>query len=91
MIRRIDMNVVILGILTKTAITALGVMGLLLAFSRRVTGGLPRQFLPLAALTPWYFTSPALINTRRPIDSPWRAPPGMTFIRQCWITGSGFC
>jgi hypothetical protein len=85
------MNVFILGILTKTAITALGVMGLLLVLIRRMTGGLPRQFLPLVALAPSHFTSPVLINTRRRIDSPWRAPPGMTFIRQCRITGSEFC
>ncbi|MGD0137476.1 MAG: hypothetical protein ABSD28_01255 [Tepidisphaeraceae bacterium] len=85
------MNVVILGILTKTAITALGVMGLLLALCRRGTGGLPRRFLPLAALAPSYFTSPAPINTRRRINCPSRAPPGMTFIRQCRFTGSGFC
>jgi hypothetical protein len=83
------MNVVILGILTKTAIIALGVMGLLMALSRRVTSGFPRRFLPLAALAPSYFTTPAPINTRRPIDSLGRAPPGMTFIRQGRIIGLG--
>jgi len=74
-IRRYDMNVVILGILTKTILLALGAFGLLLGLVRRARGS-GRRVLPpvLLALRP--DLSPVRVNTRRLINMPSRAPPG---------------
>jgi len=69
------MNVVILGILTKTILLALGAFGLLLGLVRRARGS-GRRVLPpvLLALRP--DLSPVRVNTRRLINMPSRAPPG---------------
>src|ERR1700677_2138520 len=79
LIRRFVMNIVILGILTKTVLLVLGVIGLLLALSRGLGNSGRRQILPVLAIVPFDFQSPVRSSTRRWILSPSRAPPEMPF------------
>ena len=85
------MNIVILGILTKTVLLALGVIGLLLAITRGLGNSGRRQILPALAIVPFDFQSPMRSNTRRWILSPSRAPPEMPFFGQSRSSAFDFC
>jgi hypothetical protein len=87
--RRLDMNAIILGILTKTAFLALGMIGLWLGRTRSAQRGQRRQILPLAVVATCEFSSPARAFARRLIIWPSPAPPGMTNRRQLAMTRSG--
>jgi hypothetical protein len=82
------MNVVILGVMTKAALAVMGlVLGLLYArlkIARRPRQRLVRQTI----LTPSEYLELRRINTHRLVNSPSRAPPGMTSNRQRVTPGS---
>jgi hypothetical protein len=71
------MNIVILGILTKTVLLALFAIGVLVAILRHAADQRRRRVLPVPALVLIDFKSPVRLNTRRWIISPSRAPPEM--------------
>jgi len=77
------MNIVILGILTKTVLLMLVVIGVLIAILRQAADQRRRRILPALALVPIDFGSPVRLNTRRWIISPSRAPPEVTVSGQC--------
>ena len=85
------MNAVILGILTKTAFLALGMIGLWPVLTRIAQRGQRRQFLPLAIDANCEFLSPARADACRLINLPSPAPPGMTNGRQMATMRSGLC
>jgi hypothetical protein len=82
------MNVVILGVITKAAVAVMGlVLGLFYArlqIARRPRQRLVRQTI----LTPSEYLELRRSNTRRLVNSPSRAPPGMTSNRQRVTPGS---
>ncbi len=82
------MNVVILGVITKAAVAVMGLLlGLLYAriqIARRPRQRLVRQTI----LTPSEYLELRRSNTRRLVNSPSRAPPGMTSNRQRVTPGS---
>lgn len=75
------MNVVILGILSKTTILMLGMMGLLFGLARRMENR-RRRVVPRVVVVSSPFGLPVRTDTRRLVSSPSRAPPGVTDIRQ---------
>jgi hypothetical protein len=72
-----DMSIVILGILTKTIVITLGLIGLLLDLAGVISHRRAR-LLPLPVGASSQFSSPVWLNTHRLISSPSRAPPEVT-------------
>jgi hypothetical protein len=83
------MNAIILGIFTKTALLALGMIGLWLGRTRIAQWGQRRQILPVAIVAACEISSPARACARRLINLPSPAPPGMTYRRQLATTRAG--
>jgi hypothetical protein len=78
----LELNVVILGVITKSVVIALGCLATLMLVLRRLTeAGARRRLLLQVVYTPSVFSSLARIETRRLIISPSRAPPSMTYQR----------
>ena len=87
-IRRLELNVVILGVITKGVVIALGCLTtLLLALWRFAEAGARRRLVLQVAFTPSVFSSLARIETRRLIHSPSRAPPNMIYRRSLLTPG----
>ena len=83
------MNVVILGAITKAAFAVLGLMvGLLLAHIEMAQRRPRHRVLRQTILSPSEYLELRRINTHRLVNSPSRAPPGMTSNRQRVTPGS---
>jgi len=83
------MNVVILGVITKATLAVIGlVVGLLLAQIEMAQRRSRHRVLRQPVLAPSEYLELRRINTRRLINSPSRAPPGMTSNRQRGTPGS---
>ena len=79
-IRRLELNVVILGVITKAVVIALGCLtALVLVLWRLAKAGARRRFVPALVRLPSVSYSPARIETHRLIISPSRAPPDMIY------------
>jgi hypothetical protein len=83
------MNVVILGAITKVAVAVMGLVVVLLVAQCQIARRRPRlRLLRQPVLTPCEILELRRINTHRLVNSPSRAPPGMTSNRQRVTPGS---
>jgi hypothetical protein len=83
-----DMNVVILGVITKATIALIGLVVALLVVQAEIARRPRQRFVRQTILTPSEFLELKRANTRRPVNSPSRAPPGLTSNRQRGTPGS---
>ncbi|HEY1922740.1 MAG TPA: hypothetical protein VGG44_08230 [Tepidisphaeraceae bacterium] len=82
------MNVVILGVITKAALAAIGLM-LVWLYARFEIARRPRhRLIRQTILTPSEYLELRRSNTRRLVNSPSRAPPGMASNRHRVTPGS---
>jgi hypothetical protein len=85
----IDMNLVILGAITKAAFAVLSLIVVLLVAQSEIARRRPRhRLLRQTILTPSEILGLRRINTHWLSNSPSRAPPGVTSIRQRGTPGS---